>query len=318
MLSALAWIAIGLLLLAAGAEGLVRGSASLARRLGVSPLVVGLTVVAFGTGSPELVVSLKAALGGSGAIAVGNVVGSNIMNIALVLGISALVRPLEVRALVTRLEVPVLIVASLAAWAFLAGGVFTRWEGCLFLVLFVLYTLARIFIARRKPSARIMDEVAASETRPPRGLLPAAGLTAAGLFVLAVGARFLVDGAVDAARILGVGEALIGLTVVALGTSLPELATSLVAAVRRQADIAVGNVVGSCIFNLLGILGLSSALHPLRAPGITGVDLAVMSGFALITLPIMRSGLRVSRLEGGLLVTGFAAYLGWLIHATAA
>ncbi len=307
-------IAGGLILLAAGAEGLVRGSAALAARLGVTPLVIGLTVVAFGTGSPELVVSLQAAADGRGGIAVGNVIGSNIMNIALVLGIAALVRPLEVRALVTRLEIPVLILASLLGWVFLAGGTLARWQGFVLLTVLALYGGARLFIARRTPSAQIAAGFVADIAGQRGGLYRAVGMVAIGLLLLVLGARFLVGGAVSVAHALGVSEALIGLTVVALGTSLPELATSLVAAVRNQPDIAVGNVVGSCIFNVLGILGLTAVVSPVRAVGITPVDLAVMAGLAMITLPIMRSGLRVTRFEGALLVTGFAAYLAWLIH----
>jgi len=314
VLNAVLSIAGGLALLAAGAEGLVRGSTALAARLGVTPLVIGLTVVAFGTGSPELVVSLQAAADGRGGIAVGNVIGSNIMNIALVLGIAALVRPLEVRALVTRLEIPVLILASLLGWAFLAGGTLARWQGFVLLAVLALYGGARMFVARRTPSMQILDGFVADVPRRKGGLFRAVAMVASGLLMLVLGARLLVGGAASVAHALGVSEALIGLTVVALGTSLPELATSLVAAVRNQPDIAVGNVVGSCIFNILGILGLTAAVSPVRAAGITPVDLAVMASLAMVTLPIMRSGLRVTRLEGALLVTGFAAYLAWLIH----
>ena len=304
----------GVGLLVVGAELLVRGASRLATGFGVSPLVIGLTVVAFGTSAPELAVSVGAALGGSADIAIGNVVGSNIANVLLILGLSALVAPLVVDRQVVQREVPILIAVSLAFWGIAADGVVSRLDGALLCAAGVGYTGWTVRQSRK--------ELAASDDPPavPAGH-PAAniGTVIVGLGLLVLGAQWLVDAAVIVARALGVSELLIGLTMVAVGTSLPELATSVMASLRGQRDIAVGNVVGSNLFNILVVLGLAAMLAPSGiavAPQILRFDLPVMVAVAIATLPIALSGHRVDRWEGGLLFAWFAAYVAWqALHA---
>lgn len=311
-MSALLWIVLGAALLFAGAEGLVRGASSLARRFGLSPLVIGLTVLAFGTSMPELVVSVSAALEGASAIAVGNVVGSNIGNIALILGITALISPPRVQAQVVKVDIPVMIGVSVLVVVLLNDGMLGRLEGAV-LALGLLGYVAFQLLAARKESGAIQDEF--DEGVPPVTGSPLVDvlLVLGGLGLLVLGARWLVSGAVTLAESFGVPDAVIGLTVVAIGTSLPELATSVVAALRGEGDLAVGNVVGSNIFNLLGILGIAAVVHPLSSAGISLVDLGVMLGLTVLLLPLMRWGLRVNRWEGGALVAVYAAYMVYLV-----
>jgi cation:H+ antiporter len=304
---------LGLILLYGGAEGLVRGSSALALRLGLSPLLVGLTVVAFGTSSPELAVSVRAALAGQGDIALGNVVGSNIANVALILGVCALVRPLRVDAQVVQWDAPILFATSVLLLVLLGDRVLSRPEGLALCAALIAYLALSVHLARREPSPRIQEEFAQALPAAPRRLWAEVLLVVAGLALLALGGRFLVSGAVTVARGLGLSEAFIGLTVVAVGTSLPELATSLVAALRGEADLAVGNVVGSNIFNVLGVAGLASAIYPIAAANLSRLDLWVMLAVAAVALPIVWTGHRVSRGEGALLTLGYCAYLGWLV-----
>jgi cation:H+ antiporter len=302
---------LGFALLVGGADLLIRGGASVALRLGLTPLVVGLTVVAFGTSCPELVVSLRAALVGSGSIAVGNVVGSNICNIALILGLAALIRPLNVKLKLIRWDVPIMIGCSLVIGVLLLDGSIARGEGILLWAGIVAYVALSIHLAQREKRQlqAALLEAAPVPTHPSKALGLDLVMIAAGLGLLLFGADLFVKGAVTIARYLGVSEAVIGLTLVALGTSLPELATSAVAAFRGQADIAVGNVIGSNIFNILAILGVTATIHPLRWEGIGMLDLGVMAGLALLMLPLMRTGFRVSRLEGVFLLFVYAAYI---------
>lgn len=311
-MSALLWIVLGAALLFAGAEGLVRGASSLARRFGLSPLVIGLTVLAFGTSMPELVVSVSAALEGASAIAVGNVVGSNIGNIALILGITALIRPPSVQAQVVKVDVPVMIGVSLLVVVLLNDGILGRLEGAVLVAGLLGYIGFQLVAARKEPGA-VQDEF--DEGVPPVSGSPLVDvlLVLGGLGLLVLGARWLVRGAVTLAESFGVPDAVIGLTVVAIGTSLPELATSVVAALRGEGDLAVGNVVGSNIFNLLGILGIAAVVHPLSSAGIGPVDLGVMLGLTVLLLPLMRWGLRVNRWEGGALVAVYCAYMVYLV-----
>lgn len=312
MLPSLLLILLGVVLLYAGAEGLVRGSASIARRLGLAPLVIGLTVVAFGTSMPELVVSIGAALSGSGPIAVGNVVGSNISNIALILGFSALIQPPRVQAQVIRVDVPILVLVSLLLVFFLQNEQLARLEGAVLLGGLLLYT-AFTLRAARKESGPVREEFAEGLPETSASLGRDIGFIVGGLLLLVLGARALVSGAVTIAEGLGVSQAVIGLTIVAVGTSLPELATSVLAAHKGEGDIAVGNVVGSNIFNILGILGVSSLVRPLEQSGMTLIDLGVMLGLALVLLPLMRTGFRISRWEGGALFLGYVVYVAYLV-----
>jgi len=298
----------GAALLVLGAELLVRGGTVLARRLGVGPLAIGLTVVAFGTSAPECVVSVRAALGDRGDIAIGNVVGSNIANVLLILALSALVRPLRIQAKVIRIDVPILIAVSLAAAPVLLAGRIGRLAGLLLLGGVAAYTWLSFVLARRERDATIDAEYEAGLAAWPRSAGSGSLAVASGIAILAGGAELFVGGAVKAAATLGVSEAVIGLTVVAVGTSLPELVTSIVAAAKDESDLAVGNVVGSNIFNLLAILGASSVARPLRTESIVAADYFVMLAAAMILFPLVRSGQRLSRAEAVLLLLGYAAY----------
>ena len=316
MTIAILYLALGLVLLYYGAEALVRGSSSLALRLGLSPLVIGLTVVAFGTSSPELVVSLKAGLAGQGNISVGNVVGSNICNIGLILGICALVTPIATTSQIVRIDIPIMIAVTAFTTFLLWDGTLGRTEGIILFALLLAYVVFSVYLARRQPTDALGAEFDTEVKASKRGLFIDLLMVAGGLVLLIFGARFLVDGAVVIARAFGWSEALIGLTVIAVGTSLPELATSLVAAVKKEADIAVGNIVGSNIFNLLGILGITAMTTPLAASGISLVDYAVMAVFALVLWPMAYHQKCITRLEGAILLAGYAAYVSWLVLST--
>lgn len=305
----------GLVLLYFGAEGLVRGSSSIALRLGVSPLLIGLTVVAFGTSAPELVVSLKAALMGQGDISVGNVVGSNICNIGLILGLSALIVPIKVASQIVRVDTPIMIAVTALALVLLYDGRLSRMEGIFLFVLLVAYLIFSIILAKKKPADALSAEFSEEIKLSKRGLAVDLAMVIGGLVMLVFGARFLVDSAIEIARAVGLSEAVIGLTIVAIGTSLPELATSLVAAWKKEADIAVGNVVGSNIFNILGILGISAVVTPLSSTGITGIDLGLMMAFAMALLLFARTGYQVTRGEGLVMLMGYTMFLAWLVTA---
>lgn len=313
MTMAVLLVLAGAALLYGGAEGLVRGASSLALRLGMTPLVIGLTVVAFGTSMPELVVSVEAALAGKGSLAVGNVVGSNIGNVGLILGLSALIAPLAVQARIIRLDMPLLVLVSAGVAVLLLDGAMGRGEAALLVGSLLLYVGFTVRASRRE-SAAVAKEFEEGLARPTGSAALDAVLVLGGLALLAIGARLLVSGATTIAEAAGVEEAVIGLTVVAIGTSLPELATSVVAALKGEGDIAVGNVVGSNLFNILGILGIAALVRPLSSGGIGAVDLWVMLGAAVLLLPMMWTGRRVSRLEGGVLVAGYVAYVAYLLR----
>ena len=297
----------GLALLMAAANALVHGAAALALRLGLTPLVVGLTVVAFGTSAPELVVSVQAALAGAGGIAVGNVVGSNIANVALILAVAVLVRTIAVDPGLLRRDLPALVAATALATAFLLDGRVGRVEGGVLLAGLVAYLVWSVRASRRPAAVELPVE------EPTGPAWRDALWVAAGLAGLVVGADLFVGGAVSIAEAAGVSNAVIGLTVVAVGTSLPELATSIVASVRGEGEIAAGNVVGSNLFNLLGILGVGALVRPLDAPGLEPVDVAVMGAFTLALVPMMLTARRIVRVEAAVLLAGYAAYLGYLV-----
>ena len=302
-------MAAGLALLLAGATALVWGAASGALRLGLTPLLVGATVVAFGTSAPELVVSLDAALDGAGGIAIGNVVGSNIANAGLILGLAALVRPIPTEAALLRRDLPVLMAATLLVAVMLIDGAVGRAEGA-GLVAALVASLVWSVRASRADARTAVDGV---PDAPAGHAWTNAAAVAVGLGALALGARWLVSGATTLAETAGVSNAVIGLTVVALGTSLPELATSVVAAVRGDSAIAAGNVVGSNLFNLLGILGVAALVHPFAAPGLRLEDVAAMVLATALAWGAMWTGRRVGRIEGALLVGLYGAYVGTLV-----
>ncbi len=302
----------GLILLIVGGEMLVRGSVSLARRLGMSALVIGLTVVAFGTSAPELFVSVDAVLKGAPDIAVGNVVGSNIANILLVLGVSALIYPIACKPHSVRRHGSAMVAATILFTAMAWAGALRPWQGFLVLLLLGLF-LVFVYRAERAgsdPGAELhMREAAEIEDLPGRGWVAALAV-AVGILALVWGANALVLGAVQLARAAGVSEAVIGLTLVAVGTSLPELATGIVASLRKHADVALGNVIGSNVFNLLGVVGAIALAGPVAvADKIKHLDMWIMLAVTVLLIPLMIRGWRLSRGDAGLFLIAYGVYL---------
>jgi cation:H+ antiporter len=309
--SNLFWFSLGLVLLMTGGELLVRGASRLAAAIGISPLIVGLTVVAFGTSSPEAAVSIQSAFAGQADVAVGNVVGSNLLNILLILGLSALVGPLLISQQLIRLDVPIMVGVSLLFWLLALDGTLGRVEGSLLFAGVVAYTFFAVKKSR-KESAEVKEEYAAHYRRARAfGLAANFLLVVVGIASLALGARWLVDSAAAMARALGVSELIVGLTLVALGTSLPEVATSVIATIRGERDIAVGNVIGSNIFNILAVAGLTAIMSPtglaVSGPALR-FDIPVMIAAAVACLPIFFSGSVIDRWEGALFIAYYAAY----------
>ena len=318
--------ALGLALLIGGAEVMVRGASRLALSFGISPLVVGLTVVSFGTSSPELAVSVQAAFAGQSDMAMGNIVGSNILNVLLILGLSALIVPLVVDRQLVRQEVPLMIGASVLLHVFALDQRIGRFEGLVLFTLLIAYTVfvvrqSRAQMRAQAPGEGVAPAPAASAARAARRRWPLqVAMIVAGLLMLVWGSNLLVDAAIVFARLLGVSEAVIGLTVVALGTSLPEIATSVMAAVRGERDIAVGNVVGSNLFNILCVAGIASMVAPQGlavAASLLHFDLPVMLAVAALCLPIFFSGSQISRPEGAVFALGYVCYTVYLIMAAA-
>lgn len=307
------WLFVGLVLLTVGGEALVRGALAAARRMGVSPLLAGLVIVGFGTSAPELVVSVQAALSGSPAIAVGNVVGSNIANILLILGISAVIMPLVTHIKSLRRDGLTMLFATLLVMALASFGGLGRIEGILMLGCLAAYLVWAYRTEREditSPEAQL-DQAKSEEIELVPMSIPMTLLaTIGGLAMLIIGANRFLLGAVGLGQSLGVPEAIIGLTVVAVGTSLPELAVSIIAAIRKHADVAVGNIVGSNIFNLLCILGISSTISPLPLEGrLLEIDQFVMLAAAVALLLFLFFGLRLSRFKGALLLAGYVVYI---------
>ncbi|RPI26702.1 MAG: calcium/sodium antiporter [Acidobacteria bacterium] len=315
----LIWLALGLTLLAFGGEALVRGASRLAGQLGLSPLVVGLTVVAFGTSAPEMAVSLHAAVTGQPDIALGNVVGSNILNILFILGACALLLPLVIATRLVHQDVPIMIGASALVFALAYDGRIGRLDGLLLFLLLLGYIVFTVHHSRRE--TREIRAVYESEysTPPPSGMSDLVRQIlniGAGLLMLVIGARWLVWSASEAARAIGVSELVIGLTVVAAGTSTPEIAASVVATIRGERDIAIGNVVGSNIFNLLGILGVSALVADQGvavAPAAYSFDIPVMIAVSVACLPVFFTGHKLSRWEGALFIGYYVLYSSYLV-----
>lgn len=304
------YLFVGLILLVLGGEGLVRGSSSIASRFGVSPLVIGLTIVAFGTSSPELLVSLQAVVSGNSDISLGNVVGSNIGNIGLILAVSALIRPLRVQLQIIKREIPFMIFASfLITVIIILFSVFNAIMGLLFVVTLLVYVFVTIKYSKKEKA--IVTEIPSIQKE--KKLLISFLFVLGGLLSLIIGSDLFVKGSVSVAKIFGISDLVIGLTIVAIGTSLPELVTSLVAAVKNETDIAIGNVVGSNIFNILGILGITGIAGNLSLESINYIDLALLLLFALIILPLSRTQFVLQRWEGGLLLIIYAGYITYLI-----
>jgi cation:H+ antiporter len=321
MLMSVALIVLGLVLLVGGGECLLRGAVGLATRARLTPAVIGLTVVAAGTSVPELAVSAIAAVQGKVDITVGNVVGSNIFNIAFILGLAALIRPLAITGNTIRLEYPVLAVVTLLCVAVCDHGAIHRIDGVLFLLIYVVFIAYMVSLVRRQLTADESQQLTA-ETRElgadaahmPR-LVPSVGLLMGGVALLTGGAHATVTGASELGRLFGLSERVIGLTIVAAGTGLPEVVTSLVSSIRGRDDVAIGNVIGSNLFNVLGILGINALISPLPiAPEISGSDTWWMLAVTVLLFPLMFTGRRINRLEGAGLLAVYVVYTVLLLR----
>ena len=297
----------GFLILTLGAEALVRGASTIALRLGIAPLVIGLTIVAFGTSAPELAVSLEAALDGKSGIAIGNVIGSNIANVGLILGITALIRPIQVKSQIVKRDIPLMIAVTLLFWGLLLDGELDVIDGSVLVALLISYLSYSYYDAKKTGE---VEEIEQGKEHPILSGL----MIVIGIAMLIGGGIIFVDGAVDLARLFGINEVIIGLTVVAIGTSMPELATSAVAALKGESDIAIGSVVGSNLFNILAVLGITATIHPVSANGLELADFGVMLFLALLMLPFAYTGLRVSRREGLVLLLIYIGYTSYLVN----
>ncbi len=310
---------LGLIFLVVGASALVRGASQLAENLGISPLIIGLTIVALGTSTPELAVSVSSGMNGAAGIALGNVIGSNIFNILFILGLSAVITPMIVAQQVIRLDVPVMIVISLMTWLLSLNGKIGWIDGLILVVCMVIYTGILIYLSHRETTsvkAEYEGEFGHPRIQKPAHWLVNVGFFLVGLLLLIVGSGWFVKGAQAIARYAGVSEGIIGLTVVATGTSLPEAATSIMAAFRKERDIAVGNVIGSCIYNLLAVLGIAGIVSPggIAIPsGMLHLDFPFFIAVAIACFPIFFTGSRISRWEGLLFLLYYIAYLLYLI-----
>ena len=314
----LGWVTLGLTMLYFGAEWLVKGSAEIAIKFGISPLVVGLTVVAFGTSAPELLVCLQANFHGKGDLAVGNIVGSNICNIAMVLGASAIIFPLSIHLQILKREMAILMATSLLFVGMIYDGQLSHVEGAILFAGIIAYVVFSIIQARRAPESDLDETLSPEEIEAVleggnQRLLINVGLILLGIVLLFIGSERLVLGAVAIASSLGVPEAIIALSLVAFGTSLPELATGVMASWKKQGDIVVGNAIGSCIFNILAVGGLTAAISPVITTQLKWIDLAVMVGTAAASWIMMRSDRRISRVEGAIMLV---AYLGYCFYLT--
>ncbi|WP_030483232.1 calcium/sodium antiporter [Nocardioides aequoreus] len=316
MLSLLTAVA-GLALLLGGAEVLVRSGTRVATRLGIPPMVIGLTVVSVGTSLPELAIGVDAARSGSPGLATGNIVGTNLVNLLVVLGVGAVLRPVLFDRRTLRFDLPCMVAAALLLWVLARDGVLTTGEGMLMVAAAAGYTVAVVVLARRAPSTTTVGLPEASLPEAPGRAARLDPLLLLGsIAVIVLGAELLVEGAVGGARAVGVSEAVIGLTVVALGTSAPELVTTVVSTLRGNAEMAVGNVIGSSVYNIALVLGVTVLAVPggLVVPDeVLDADLVLMVGATLVALPLFLTGSRLSRLEGGLMLAAYAGYLTWLL-----
>ncbi len=307
-------LGLGLLLLVIGGDGFVRGAVAIARRAGLSPLLIGLTLVGFGTSTPELLTSVQAALAGSPGIAVGNVVGSNIANILLILGVASILHPVHTSARAFARDGTVMMLAAIACVAIALWGELGRGPGLALVAALVAYLVYTYLHERAVPDASAAMHAAEADIAPvPQRLWPALLITIGGLGATIIGARLLVDSAIALALAFQISETVIGLTVVAIGTSLPELVVSVMAALRRQGDVAFGNIVGSNIYNVFGILGITALIKPIPIPPeILAVDIWVMLGATVLLLVFAITGWRVNRLEGAAFLAAYAAYMAFL------
>lgn len=324
MITDVAWFLTGLILLIVGAELVIRGGTRLGGRLGIRPIVIGLTVVSIGTSMPELAIGVVAAAEGTASLAVGNIAGTNVVNLLLILGLSALIRPLSMQMRTLRLDLPMMSGAALLLWALAFRGTLTRLDGLILLLCAIAYTAVLVHTSRLESqevaaefSAEYADENADTARRS--GALPVAGQLSAlvgGIAIIVVGAEWLVNGAVGIARAFEVSDALIGLTIVAIGTSAPELVTTVVSTVRGERDIALGNLLGSGVYNIALVLGITCLAAPQAVqlePALVRIDIPIMVVATLVCVPIFISGRRVARAEGGAMVAAYLAYLAFLL-----
>ena len=316
-MTTLGLIIAGLAGLVIGGELLVRGAVSAAKAFNISPMVIGLTLVGFGTSTPELVTSLQAALSGSSGIAIGNVVGSNIGNILLILGIAALIAPVAVNPVALKRDGAVMMFATILCVGAALIGDINRLGGFLLLSALFIYLALTFYVERRAngtPASAVYEAESEAVPGPDFSLFSSLAIAVGGLVITILGARFLVSGAVSAAQAIGLSEAVIGLTIVAVGTSMPELATSIIAVRKRQGDVALGNVIGSNIFNILGILGVTAMVKPMAVPPeIARFDVWVMAAAAVLLVIFAKTGWRIARLEGAVMVCLYVGYLAWLL-----
>jgi len=314
------WLLTGFVLLLGGGEALVRGATSLARTLGVSPMVIGMTVVAFGTSAPELGVNVAAAWSGRTAITFGNVVGSNVANIGLVLALTAIIRPLRIQPSIVTREIPAMLAVTAGMILLASDWLFRRTpdaidshDGALLLCVFVCFMAltVRSALRSRRRDRFILEATQQEEQHRPVRWKLASSLTVLGLAGVLLGSQWTVRGATQVAQSLGLSEAVVGLSIIAIGTSLPELTTSIMAALRGHSELAIGNIVGSNVFNLLFVLGVSSSIRSISIPDRGAVDLLVLGAFSLCLLPLASSQKKLTRTEGAVLLVGYVAYMLW-------
>lgn len=307
----------GLAVLILGGEVLVRGAVGLSAAMKISPLVIGMTVVSFGTSAPELLVSLQSALDGNPGIAIGNVVGSNIANLALVLGITVLIFPIVAEQQTKRIDYPMMMVASVLFGVFALNNMIDRWEGVIFLVVLIAFTVFLIRSSRKKEKSKLEEAIGgerpdASEVKD--SLWLSVGLLLVGLVALYFGSEWFVGGASDLASKFGLSDSVIGVTVVAFGTSAPELVASIMAAVKKQSDISVGNLIGSNIFNVFAVLGVTSVVKPVGVDqSVMSFDLIWMLGIAAFMVVVLYLGDKIGRFKGGLLLLSYIIYISWIV-----
>lgn len=316
-MTAILFVILGLVGLVVGGEMLVRGAVSTAKSFGISPMVIGLTLVGFGTSTPELVTSLEAALNGSSGIAIGNVIGSNIGNILLILGIAACIAPVAVNPAAFRRDGMALVAATALCLGVVVVGDIGRLSGTIMLASlagYLYFTLRSERRAAPSPAGAVYSGEADLIETPDYAITTAMGIAVSGLVITIIGAKLLVSGAVTLAELAGISQTVIGLTIVAIGTSMPELVTTVIAMRKGQGDVALGNVIGSNLFNILGILGITALVQPLQIPPeILQLDIWVMSAATALLVVFARSGWRIGRTEGCVMVACYAAYLLWLL-----
>ncbi|MDO9254317.1 MAG: calcium/sodium antiporter [Bacteroidales bacterium] len=312
MLLPIVFILISLILLYFGSSWLVKGSSSLALKAGISPFITGLTIVAFGASSPELFVSVNATISGHGNIAIGNVIGSNLFNICIILGIAALITPLKIKMQLLKIDILILILTTVAFMILFADRQISRFEGGILLLGLILYTIFKILFALKEKNAEVQIEF--GKSLPAQGIkwYYSASLILLGIGVLIAGSQLLVNGALTIARFWGVGETIISLTFIAAGTSIPLLASTIIASIKKENDIAIGTIIGSGIFNILGVIGVSSIINPLSAIAISNIDLYVMTGVTLLLLQFYRTQYILKRDDGIFMIGMYLIYLYYL------